>query len=151
MQHSRVRGPLPGRRTPVICTGFFPLSSALVKLKWLQGTRQLWVILIHVQINFNIISYNKDIQIPSKHNKIYYTLPLPGYMFRLLRLIIRPSNELTQNYLIPSALWDPVALTIVGAVVLWVHVLFRWIIPVVLISILNKSVRTLSTTNIYRN
>ena len=72
-------------------------------------------------------------------------------MFRLLRLIIRPSNELTQNYLIPSALWDPVALTIVGAVVLWVHVLFRWIIPVVLISILNKSVRTLSTTNIYRN
>jgi len=61
---------------------------------------------------------NKDIQIPSKHNKIYYTLPLPGYMFRLLRVIIRPSNELTQDYLIPSALWDPVALTIVGAIIL---------------------------------
>ena len=45
-------------------------------------------------------------------------------MFRLLRVIIRPSNELTQNYLIPSALWDPVALTIVGAIVLWVHVCY---------------------------
>ena len=39
-------------------------------------------------------------------------------MFRLLRVIIRPSNELTQDYLIPSALWDPVALRIVGAIVL---------------------------------
>ena len=67
---------------------------------------------------------NKDIQIPSKHNKIYYTLPLLDYMFRLLRVIIRPSNELIQNYLIPSALWDPVALTIVGAIVLWVHVCY---------------------------
>jgi len=52
-----------------------------------------------------------------KTQQIYYTLPLPGYMFRLLRVIIRPSNELTQDYLIPSALWDPVALTIVGAIV----------------------------------
>ena len=66
----------------------------------------------------------KDIQIPSKHNKIYYTLPLLDYMFRLLRVIIRPSSELIQDYLIPSALWDPVALTIVGAVVLWVHVCY---------------------------
>ena len=64
---------------------------------------------------------DKDIQIPSKHNKIYYTLPLLDYMFRLLRVIIRPSSELIQNCLIPSALWDPVALTIVGAIVLWVH------------------------------
>jgi len=39
-------------------------------------------------------------------------------MFRLLRVIIRPSNELTQDYLIPSALWDAVALTVVGAIVL---------------------------------
>ena len=60
----------------------------------------------------------KDIQIPSKHNKIYYTLPLLDYMFRLLRVIIRPSSELTQDYLIASALWDPVALTIVGAIVI---------------------------------
>jgi len=52
------------------------------------------------------INDNKDIQIPSKHNKIYYTLPLPRYMFRLLRVIIRPSNELTQDYLILSALID---------------------------------------------
>jgi len=42
-------------------------------------------------------------------------------MFRLLRVINRPSSELIQNYLIPSALWDPVALTIVGAIVLLVH------------------------------
>jgi len=27
-------------------------------------------------------------------------------MFRLLRVIIRPSNEPTQDYLIPSALWN---------------------------------------------
>jgi len=67
---------------------------------------------------------NKDIKIPSKPNKIYYTLPLQDYMFRRLRVIIRPSNELTQDYLIPSALWDPVALTIVGAIVLWVHVCY---------------------------
>ena len=39
-------------------------------------------------------------------------------MFRLVRVIIRPSNELTQDHLIASALWDPVALTIVGAIVL---------------------------------
>ena len=43
-----------------------------------------------------------------KTQQIYYTIPLPGYMIRLLRVIIRPSNELAQNYLIPSALWDPV-------------------------------------------
>ena len=43
-------------------------------------------------------------------------------MFRLFRVIIRPSNEPTQDYLIPSALWDPVALTTGGVIVLWVHV-----------------------------
>ena len=32
-------------------------------------------------------------------------------MFRLLRVIIRPSIEQTQDYLIHSALWDTVALT----------------------------------------
>jgi len=53
-----------------------------------------------------------------KTQQIYYTLLLQGYMFRLFRVIIRASNELTQDYLIPSALWDPVALTIVGAIVL---------------------------------
>ena len=45
-----------------------------------------------------------------KTQHIYYILLLQGYMFRLVRVIIRPSNELTQNYLIPSELWDPVAL-----------------------------------------
>ena len=45
-------------------------------------------------------------------------------MFRPLRIIIRPSIEPIQNYLIPSALWDPVALTIVGAIVLWVYVCY---------------------------
>jgi len=42
-----------------------------------------------------------------KTQQFYYNLLLLGYMFRLLRVIIRPSNELTQGYLIPSALWDP--------------------------------------------
>ena len=35
-------------------------------------------------------------------------------MFRLLRVIIRPSNEPIQYYLIHSALCDPVAPTIGG-------------------------------------
>jgi len=43
-------------------------------------------------------------------------------MFLLLRVIIWPSSELIQDYLTPSALWDPVVLTRVGAILLWVHV-----------------------------
>jgi len=57
-----------------------------------------------------------------KTQQFYYNLLLQGYMFRLLRVIIRPSNEPTQDYLIPSALWDPVALTIDVVIVLKVHV-----------------------------
>jgi len=53
-----------------------------------------------------------------KTQQIYYNLLLQDYMFRLLRVIIRPSNEPNQNYLIPSALWDPVALTIGVVIVL---------------------------------
>jgi hypothetical protein len=45
---------------------------------------------------------------------VYYTLPLPGYMFRLLGVILRPSIVANQDYLITSALWDPLALTIGG-------------------------------------
>jgi hypothetical protein len=33
-------------------------------------------------------------------------------MFRLLRVIIRPSTELIQVYLTTSALWDPMVITI---------------------------------------
>jgi len=47
-----------------------------------------------------------------KTQQIYYNLILQGYMFRLPRVIIRLSNEPTQDYLIPSTLWDPVALTV---------------------------------------
>ena len=53
-----------------------------------------------------------------KTKQFYYNLLLQGYMFRLLRVIIRPSNEPTQDYLIPSALWDHTALTIGGVIVL---------------------------------
>jgi len=53
-----------------------------------------------------------------KTQQIYYNLLLQGYKFRLLRVVIRPSNEPTQDYLIPSALWDPVALTVGGVIVL---------------------------------
>jgi len=53
-----------------------------------------------------------------KTQQIYYNLLLQGYMFRLLRVIIRPSNEPTQDYLFPSAIWDPVALTVRGVIVL---------------------------------
>jgi hypothetical protein len=52
-----------------------------------------------------------------KTQQFYYNLLLQGYMFRLLRFIIRPSNKPTQNYRIPSTLWDPVALTIGGVIV----------------------------------
>ena len=38
-------------------------------------------------------------------------------MFRLLRVIISPSNGLTQDYLNPSALRDPVALTMGSVIV----------------------------------
>jgi hypothetical protein len=41
-------------------------------------------------------------------------------MFRLLRVIIRPSNEPTQDYLVTSALWDPLVLT-VCAILVYVH------------------------------
>ena len=53
-----------------------------------------------------------------KTQQIYYDLLLQGYMFRLLRVIIRPSNEPTQDYLIPSALRDHVALTVGVVIVL---------------------------------
>ena len=49
-----------------------------------------------------------------KTQQFYYDLLLLGYMFRLLRVIIRPSNELAQDYLNPSALRDPVVLTMGG-------------------------------------
>jgi len=39
-----------------------------------------------------------------KTQQIYYDILLQGYMFRLFRVIIRLSNEPTQDYLIPSAL-----------------------------------------------
>jgi len=61
-----------------------------------------------------------------KTQQIYYDLLLQGYMFRLLRVIIRPSNEPTQDCLIPSALWDHVALTVNVVIVLWPypHILY---------------------------
>jgi hypothetical protein len=52
-----------------------------------------------------------------KTQQFYYNLLLQGYMLRLRQVIIRPSNEPTQDYLIQSALWDPVALTIGGVIV----------------------------------
>jgi len=53
----------------------------------------------------------------AKTQHIYYNL-LQGYMFRPFTVVIRPSNETTQDYLIPSAIWDPVALTIGGVILL---------------------------------
>jgi len=53
-----------------------------------------------------------------KTKQFYYNLLLQGYMFRLLRVIIRPSNEPTQDSLFPNAIWDTVALKIGGVIVL---------------------------------
>ena len=61
---------------------------------------------------------NKDIKMTVKTDQLYYNLLFQGYMFRLLRFIMRSSNEPIQDYLISSALWDPVTLTIVGVIVL---------------------------------
>ena len=55
-----------------------------------------------------------------KHNSFYYNLLPQGYMVRL-QVIIRPSNEPIQDYLITNALWDPVALTIGGVIAVWIH------------------------------
>jgi hypothetical protein len=52
-----------------------------------------------------------------KIQQFYYNLLLQGYMFRRHRVIIRASNEQTQDYLIPSALWDPVTLIMGGVIV----------------------------------
>jgi len=61
-------------------------------------------------------------------------------MFRLLRVIIRPSNELTQDYLIPIALWDPVALTIVGAIYCeYMYVIIVYMVTYVIILQCSKS------------
>ena len=58
----------------------------------------------------------------AKHNSCYYN-PLPqGYIFRLLHVTIRPSNEPIQHYLVTSAVWDSVALKMGGVIVLSVHV-----------------------------
>jgi hypothetical protein len=56
-----------------------------------------------------------------KHNSFYYDLLPQGYMFRLLRVILWPSTELIQDYLVTSALWDPVELTI-GGEIIQIHV-----------------------------
>jgi hypothetical protein len=57
--------------------------------------------------------------IDSQTQQFYYNLLSPGYMFRLLGVILRPSIEPNQAYLITSALWDPVALTIGGVNAVW--------------------------------
>ena len=55
-----------------------------------------------------------------KTQQFYYNLLLLGYMFRLFRVIIRPSNKRTQDYLITSALRDPVALKMGGVSLLFI-------------------------------
>jgi hypothetical protein len=60
---------------------------------------------------------NDMIQMTVKTQQFYYNLLLQGHTFRLLRVIIRPSNEWTQDYQLPSALRDPVALTVGGVIV----------------------------------
>ena len=51
-----------------------------------------------------------------KTQQIYYDLLLQGYMFRLLRVIIRPSNEPTHDYLIHNALGVHYELDSLGSV-----------------------------------
>ena len=65
----------------------------------------------------NFQSQCKTCKWQSKYKSCYYNLLLLGYMFRLLRIIIRPSSEPTYEYLLQSAIWDPVALTIGGVIV----------------------------------
>jgi hypothetical protein len=59
----------------------------------------------------NYIQY-KTYTLAVKHNNLLLYLLSQGYMFRILRVIIRPSTELIQVCLTTSALGDPVVLTL---------------------------------------
>jgi hypothetical protein len=59
--------------------------------------------------------------------QFFYDLLTQGYMFRLLRVIIRPSTEPIQDYLITSALWDPVLLT-VCAILVYIQVNHTYVV-----------------------
>ena len=85
-------------------------------------TRDLPVCSVVLAAKVLLPNDNKTHKWQSKHNSFYSNLQPEGYMFRLLRFIIRPSFEPTQDYLIHSALRDPVALTIGSVIVVYVHV-----------------------------
>ena len=63
--------------------------------------------------NLTFININVTIHL-ALHNNFVFT---DGDK-KCLACTVRASNKPTQDYLIPSALWDPIALTIVGVIVL---------------------------------
>jgi len=63
-----------------------------------------------------------------KTQQFYHNLLPQGYMFRLLRVIIRASNVPTQDCLTHSALWDPIVLTVHGIIAVQVHVSHKIIV-----------------------
>jgi hypothetical protein len=57
-------------------------------------------------------------------------------MFRLLGVILRPSIEPNQDYLIFTAFWDPVALTIGDVNAVWSYSqVFKMIVGSVLVTL----------------
>jgi hypothetical protein len=68
-----------------------------------------------------------------KTQQFYYDLLSQGYMFRHLRVIIRPSTELIQDK-ITSALWDPVVLTIY-AILVYIHVNQTYVVQLSILTV----------------
>jgi hypothetical protein len=62
----------------------------------------------HIYTHIYIYTYIYiHIKYQSKHKIYILYLLTQGYMFRLLRVIIRPSEEPIQEHLSYHALWDP--------------------------------------------
>jgi hypothetical protein len=76
------------------------------KTKKEEGKNIVVLTTVMEDLKFSMLQY-KTYKMAVKTQQFYYDLISQGYMFRL-RVIIRPSTELIQDYLIISALWDPV-------------------------------------------
>jgi len=69
-------------------------------------------------LNSKAREVNKDIQIPSKHNRFITLYNFRATCFNSLESSSGPLTNRPKTILIPSALWDPVALTIGVVIVL---------------------------------
>jgi hypothetical protein len=80
------------------------LTHSSRTLRCAQEPRYFTLLLFTKSKTLNI---NIHIKYQSKHNIYILYLLTQGYMFRLLRIIIRPSEEPVQDHRSYCALWDP--------------------------------------------